>query len=333
MGRDKDHIEAKEQEHLSGAYIRSLVKHLTSKDSSDGSENGECFNDVSSNTPKQQPPPQHKKQVRRRLHTTKPYQERLLNMAEARREIVTALKFHRASMKQQEEAAAAATAAAGNHHRSPPQCLGQERKPKSRPTFSLYPPTTATATTANSYWPMSTFAPPSLPPPLPPPSYHDNHNLVLPSQPLGLNLNFQSFTNLDTNIYHKPLSNYSSSSTSSSTSSSSPALSAPVMEDIRSIGDQHQIEWNDTINLVTSARWCNYLKTMDIEANEDDDYDHGFHQFDQNMEFPPWLINGNESSCLQQHFDDDFSNGYFQDPALPCMDIGEIEAMDGEWLA
>ncbi|KAM0014216.1 hypothetical protein Hdeb2414_s0037g00733231 [Helianthus debilis subsp. tardiflorus] len=313
MGRDKDHIEAKEQEHLSGAYIRNLVKHVTSKDSSDGRENGECFNDVSSNTPKQQPPPQHKKQVRRRLHTTKPYQERLLNMAEARREIVTALKFHRASMKQQEEAAAAATAAAAeNHHRSPPQCFGQERKPKSRSIISLYPPTTATATTANSYWPMSTFTPPSLPPPLPPPSYHDNHNLVLPSQPLGLNLNFQSFTNLDTNIYHTPLSNYSSSSTSSSTSSSS-----PVMEDIRSTGDKHQIEWNDTINLVTSARWCNYLKTMDIEANEDDDYDHGFHQFDQNMEFPPWLVNGNESSCLQQHFDDDFSNGYFQDPALP----------------
>ena len=42
----------------------------------------------------------HKKQVRRRLHTSRPYQERLLNMAEARREIVTALKQHRASMRQ-----------------------------------------------------------------------------------------------------------------------------------------------------------------------------------------------------------------------------------------
>ncbi|CAH8390811.1 unnamed protein product [Eruca vesicaria subsp. sativa] len=42
----------------------------------------------------------HKKQVRRRLHTSRPYQERLLNMAEARREIVTALKHHRASMRQ-----------------------------------------------------------------------------------------------------------------------------------------------------------------------------------------------------------------------------------------
>ncbi|KAJ4908031.1 hydroxyproline-rich glycoprotein family protein [Raphanus sativus] len=42
----------------------------------------------------------HKKQVRRRLQTSRPYQERLLNMAEARREIVTALKQHRASMRQ-----------------------------------------------------------------------------------------------------------------------------------------------------------------------------------------------------------------------------------------
>ncbi|GJN40874.1 hypothetical protein PR202_gn00288 [Eleusine coracana subsp. coracana] len=50
--------------------------------------------------PQQQP---HKKQVRRRLHTSRPYQERLLNMAEARREIVTALKIHRASMRQAKE--------------------------------------------------------------------------------------------------------------------------------------------------------------------------------------------------------------------------------------
>ncbi|CAN6168805.1 unnamed protein product [Urochloa humidicola] len=39
------------------------------------------------------------KQARRRTHASRPYQERLLNMAEARREIVTALKIHRASMR------------------------------------------------------------------------------------------------------------------------------------------------------------------------------------------------------------------------------------------
>ncbi|WVZ66682.1 hypothetical protein U9M48_015871 [Paspalum notatum var. saurae] len=35
---------------------------------------------------------------RRRTHTSRPYQESLLNMAEARREIITALKIHRATM-------------------------------------------------------------------------------------------------------------------------------------------------------------------------------------------------------------------------------------------
>ncbi|KAK9073856.1 hypothetical protein SSX86_006450 [Deinandra increscens subsp. villosa] len=328
-------MEAKEElePRLSGAYIRSLVKQLTSKDPLEVSENSECY---SSNTQKQQQaptdtrPPEYKKQVRRRLQTTKPYQERLLNMAEARREIVAALKFHRASMKQQK--------AAQNAQSS----LGQEKRSISRTVHSLYPSTTP----ANSYWPMSTFV---LPPPPPPPllSYDDNQNFVLPTQILGLNLNFQNFTNLDANIYQKPLSVGSPSSSSSTPSYlSSPAPSVPAgkpnsscdlhqamddeeMAEIRSLGEQHQIEWNDTVNLVTSARWCSFLNTMKIEAEEGDE----FHQFDQIMEFPPWLINANESSCLEQHFDDYFSDAYFQDPDLPCMDIGEIEAMDGEWLA
>ncbi|KAJ9550551.1 hypothetical protein OSB04_014596 [Centaurea solstitialis] len=104
------------------------------------------------------------------------------------------------------------------------------------------------------------------------------------------------------------------------------AMDDEEMEEIRSLGEQHQMEWSDTINLVTSARWSNFLKTMEIEAEEGDEYD-------QVMEFPDWLMNANESSCLQQHFDDHFSDAYLQDPALPCMDIGEIEGMDGEWLA
>ncbi|KAK1418337.1 hypothetical protein QVD17_27480 [Tagetes erecta] len=333
-------IEAKEEPRVSGAYIRSLVKHLTTKDPLDVSENDECYTNTQKQqqqpTPTETLPPQHKKQVRRRLHTSKPYQERLLNMAEARREIVAALKFHRASMKQQE-------AEANNHAlQSPPQSsLRQEKRPKSKTIRSLYP-STATANT-NSYWPISTFVPPPPPPPL---SYDQNQDFVLPTQSLGLNLNFQSFSNLDTNIYQKPLSVDSPSSSSTPSSSSSPAIYVPAgkpnssgdlhhamddeeMEEIRSLGKQHQIEWNDTINLVTSARWCSFLNTMKIEADEGD----GFHQFDQVMEFPPWLINANESSCLQQHFDDHFSDAYFQDPALPCMDIGEIEAMDGDWLA
>ncbi|WVY90359.1 hypothetical protein V8G54_035877, partial [Vigna mungo] len=41
---------------------------------------------------------QLKKQVRRRL-TNRPYHERLMNMADARKEIATALKYHRATTK------------------------------------------------------------------------------------------------------------------------------------------------------------------------------------------------------------------------------------------
>ncbi|XP_076930177.1 protein AAL-toxin resistant 7-like [Bidens hawaiensis] len=290
-------IQAKEDPHFSSTYIRTLVKHLAPKP-----------------TPNETRPPQHKKQVRRRPHTSKPFQERLLNMAEARREIVTALKFHRASMKQQE--------ANNNDH--------QEKNTKSMSNRNIYPPKTATTSTntTNSHWSMSSYVPP---PPLRL-SYDDNQNIILPTQTLGLNLNFQNFSNLDTNIYQKPLSVESLESPSSS-SSGKPNSSGDLhhamddneIEDIRSLGEQHQIEWNDTINLMTSARWCNFLNIMKIESDD--------HQFDQVMEFPPWLMNADEASSLQEHFDDHISDAYFQDSDLPCMDIGEIEAMDGEWLA
>ncbi|KAF2304250.1 hypothetical protein GH714_028867 [Hevea brasiliensis] len=102
------------------------------------------------------------------------------------------------------------------------------------------------------------------------------------------------------------------------------------MAEIRSIGEQHQMEWSDTMNLVTSAWWFKFLKTMDAgpEAKTEDD---GYDPFDQLMEFPAWL--NASDGCLEQHFDDYCSQDYYHYPALPCMDIGEIEGMDGEWLA
>lgn len=346
----------KEEPHLSGAYIRSLVKHLTStktKDSLNGDEklpeslntNEErCSNDHNNMHPQSPPPPPPppKKQVRRRQHTSKPYQERLLNMAEARKEIVTALKFHRASMKQQESA---------NKHE--PQLeqpsLGLEGNSKSRRNPRAYPSTTTTtaaaATTTNLsdnyldhypslscppsipyYWPISTISPPPLPP-----LYHPNLNPTLPNQTLGLNLNFQDFKNLDASLYHNPLSNYSNSSSSStsvsSCSSSSPSTSSAAvsateevvtnsttssssggndlhqamddeeMKEIISLGEQHQMEWNDIVNIVMSARWFDYLRSIEIVPDD------GSIAFDQILEFPP------------------------------CLDNGEIEGMDGEWLA
>ncbi|KAI3814780.1 hypothetical protein L1987_14424 [Smallanthus sonchifolius] len=278
--------------HLSGAYIRNLVKHLTSI------KTKECFSDHNnmqqesppplppSPPPPPPPPPPHKKQVRRRHHTSKPYQERLLNMAEARREIVTALKFHRASMKQQQTAT--------NHRQE-----------------------AATGDLSNNYLDHY-YSSLSCPPPMPP-LYQENLNFTLPNQTLGLNLNFQDFKNLDTSFYHKPLSSYSMSSASLSSSSSSSTSSSAVsmleevmvnssggnggpevvgsnlhhamdddeMEKIRLLSEQHQVEWNDTVNLMMSARWFKFLNTIEIEA-EDEKFDFEFNLFDQVMEFPPW---------------------------------------------
>ncbi|EEF46172.1 hypothetical protein RCOM_0708150 [Ricinus communis] len=403
----------KEEPHLSGAYIRSLVKQLTSSRTKDpmNSKDRSCVDDdsfsgqnmakfgegVSENQQTQQPQQpqqQHRKQVRRRLHTSRPYQERLLNMAEARREIVAALKFHRASMKQANEQQQ-------QHHQqqeqqqqqhqqqslsvqlSPPPCFEQEGKMKSRRNPRIYPSNTAnfsnyldsvSCTSFSHAPPPPSASPPPYPfcwptPPVLPSTINENLNFPLPNQTLGLNLNFQDFNDLDTSLYHNsnnPSSVYSSSSPSSF-SSPSPSFSIATedvpsvaksqegmppaicdltesygggglhqvvddeeMAEMRSIGEQHQMEWNDTMNLVTSAWWFKFLKTMDSghEVKTEDD---GYQPFDEVMEFPSWL-NANDA-CLQQHFDDYSTEDYYHDPSLRCMDIGEIEGMGGEWLS
>ncbi|GMY29099.1 dendritic arbor reduction protein 1 [Fagus crenata] len=389
----------KEEPHLSGAYIRSLVKQLTSSRTKDpimNPKDSDCstsvvdgdgdafpaqnltrFSETTQQAVQQSPQPQqHKKQVRRRLHTSRPYQERLLNMAEARREIVTALKFHRAAMKQQEsEQQLQQTQQQQSLPVLQPQpvlhpCFEQEAaRFKYRRNPRIYP----SATTPNfsnyldnlsypsfSHPPGSSSYPFSSPLFAPPPPVAENLNFTLPNQPLGLNLNFHDFNNLDTNLYHNNNNSpFVSSSSSPSTSSSSshtlsiatdqevpnsvgtPALAlADVikssgaaggtvsgdlhaamddeeMAEIRSIGEQHQMEWNDTMNLVTSAWWFKFLKNMEIEdpdvkAEADDD---GYRPFDEVMEFPSWL-NANDN-CLQQHFNDYCSEDYYQYPALP----------------
>ncbi|KAL5786475.1 hypothetical protein ACOSQ2_008867 [Xanthoceras sorbifolium] len=387
------------QPHLSGAYIRSLVKQLTSSRTKDpmnpkdpdcvdvdsvSGQNltkiGEGFSETSQTQQPQKPPQQHKKQVRRRLHTSRPYQERLLNMAEARREIVTALKFHRASMKQAGEQQQQQEQQQQNQQSQTLQlssqpCFEQEGKIKSRRNPRIYPSNSANFSNYIDNLSYSSFSCP--PPPNPyswpasqvsPPPFHETLNFPLPHQTLGLNLNLHDFNNLETTLYSN--SHPSIYSSSSPSSSSSPTLSFateefpsvaisqgvggchpavadvlescggdglhPTMDDeeiaeIRSMGEQHQMEWNDTMNLVTSAWWFKFLKTMELEPEEMKTEDDGYHPFDEVMEFPAWL-NANES-CLQQHFSDYCSDDYYQDPALPCMDIGEIDAMDSEWLA
>ncbi|XP_027083291.2 uncharacterized protein [Coffea arabica] len=398
----------KEEPHLSGAYIRSLVKQLTStrtKDplnskDQDSPEDGDGipgntnlskdldgFGEKQQQSQPSQQPQQHKKQVRRRLHASRPYQERLLNMAEARREIVTALKFHRAAMKQANE-----QQQQQQHQQQHQQQLQQESelqpqlqplqqeqegKSKSRRNPRIYEsqmtnnftgyvdnlPCSAFACPPNNhpyYWPL---------PPVAPPLFPENFNFVLPNQPLGLNLNLQDFNDLDRSFYQSTNIPSIYSSTSSSSTSSPPlsvateevpsvaipqeglpmvttnaessmmnfgdtdlhhAMDDQEMAEIRSIGEQHQMEWNDTLNLVTSAWWFKFLKTMEIDPEEKAE-EYGNFPFDEVMEFPSWL-NANES-CLEQHLNDYCFDDYMQDPALPCMEIEEIEGMDGEWLS
>ncbi|XP_068658069.1 uncharacterized protein [Aristolochia californica] len=365
----------KEEPHLSGAYIRSLVKQLTSSKSKDPMNpkapatretgDGEApdlsalSEGSSQNQTQQSQSPQPKKQVRRRLHTSRPYQERLLNMAEARREIVTALKFHRAAMKQASE----------QQQRQSPQQQPQAppgleplEKMNTRKSPRIFPSNdTNFSNYLNTYsypvfsTPFSWASPPMAPVPI-----NDSFNLPLPNQPLGLNLNFHDFNNMDATFYNsnsnpsiflQSSSSSSSSSLSSPTSSLSPPMSAEApsvpnvlsppgghlhhamddeeMAEIRQIGEQHEMEWNDRVNLVTSAWWFKFLKTMEMspkgqeEIRGDED---GFHFLDEVMDIPAWLNDGSvgnapESCFLQQQLDD-----------LPCLDIGEIEAMDGDWL-
>lgn len=111
-----------------------------------------------------------------------------------------------------------------------------------------------------------------------------------------------------------------------------PTLDDKEMAEIRSIGEQHQMELSDTLNLATSAWWFKFLKTTEVGPGEDKNVeDYGCYPFDEVMEFPAWL-NANES-CLQQRLNDHYSEDYFQNPALPCMGIDEIEGKDVEWIA
>ncbi|XP_045804464.1 vacuolar protein-sorting-associated protein 36 isoform X3 [Trifolium pratense] len=306
-------------------------------------------------------PQQYKKQVRRRLHTTKPYQERLMNMAEARREIVTALKFHRASMKeaseqqkqQQQQQEFQEQLQRQRQSLSPQlsqhQSFEQDgRYNKSRRNHRIYPSCITNSSSylndfsypsvQNSYtWPVASVSP--IAPPTATTLFAENLNFILPNQPLGLNLNFHDFNNLEFSVH---INNPSSSSSYSSGTSSSASQDVPsvvtssqvegfsidsnatthvngglhtVMDDeamaeIKSLGDQYQMEWNDTMNLVKSACWVKYLKHMEHGAPEIKAENDAYLDFDQSLEFPAWL-NANES-CLELCSEDNF-----QDSTLP----------------
>ncbi|XP_078444514.1 uncharacterized protein LOC144713719 [Wolffia australiana] len=92
----------KEQPPFSGAQIRNLVRQLTAarprEPSSDAlpiSSVGSCIEALEEATSPS--PPLRRKQKRRRLYSRQ-HQQRLINVAGARREIIAALKLHRSAM-------------------------------------------------------------------------------------------------------------------------------------------------------------------------------------------------------------------------------------------
>ncbi|TKY58070.1 myb protein I isoform X1 [Spatholobus suberectus] len=365
---------------LSSAYSQSLVKQLTTskpKHTTMNTKDPSCVVVDGNVTPNQNirkhAQQQHKKQVRRRLHTSRPYQERLLNMAEARREIVTALKFHRAAMKQASEDQQQQQQQ--HHHHQQQQSLSlqsshlssfdQDGRFKSRRNLRIYPSCTTKISNYMddfSYSSFSSHSPPPVPNSYPnpspvtspfahPPPKAENPIFTLPNQTLGLNLNLHHFNNLEATLFlnNSNSNNSSLCSYSSPTSSSHPlsvvadqdvpsigisqgegvssvvdtfessatiqatggmhtAMDDEGMAEIRSLGEQHQMEWNDTMSLVTSAWWFNCLKHMEHDAQEVKTEDGTCHIFDQ---FPTWLNNAHER-CLEQCSED-----YFQDPTSP----------------
>ncbi|KAK9669017.1 hypothetical protein RND81_13G103500 [Saponaria officinalis] len=354
-----ENLPTSDESRLSGAYIRNLVKQLKTPNPTQQHTNNEhtlVTNDSilvesitcnkgneMANKPKIQNAQGHKKQVRRRLHTSRPYQERLLNMAEARKEIVTALKFHRASMKQANE-----KKQQQQHQQQQHSILGVVPKIESLPSFnnnnvmvdnfSYYPSYNSNINNNNNkncYNDNNPWVIPSLP-------LIETQNIQLPNQTLGLNLNLQSFANLSSNnLKYTSLSSPMMSSPSSSSSTVTPrdhlaqqvvpgvgqtaeaestllmdmhrCVDEDEMANIRSIGEQHQIEWDDTLDLVKSAWWFKFVQSV---------------EFNNGNEFPTWL-SANDQSFLQHHLEESF----FEGTSLPWVDIGEIDGVDDEWLS
>jgi hypothetical protein len=358
-------MELEQDPSLSGAYIRSLVKQLTTTRKPKETMKTKHHEHIKVQ------PQHHKKQVRRRLHTSRPYQEKLLNMAEARKEIVTALKFHRASMKQasekeqqqkKQESLLVVSHSSQQLSHVTSFDFEQDLRFKSRRNPRIYPSCTNNFSNEFCYssffnsplslpihnshtWPISSSFSPTL--------LVENSHFTLPNQSLGLNLSLHDFNNLDATLLLNNNNNNNSSlcSYSSPTSSSPPlslandhevpsngisqgegvslevdtiessdaitkvneggsqshaAIDDESMEEMRSLGEQYQMEWNDTMNLVTSTLWFNFLKKM-----EHDDDDACNHVFDEFMEFPAWL-NAQEERCLEE-----WSEDYFLDLNLP----------------
>nr|KYP42898.1 hypothetical protein KK1_035678 [Cajanus cajan] len=185
-------------------------------------------------------------------------------MAEARREIVTALKYHRATPPKNPNLTLADQTLGLNHN----TCHLNNSKP------SLFPNNSNNNSSLCSYSSPTPSSPPLV----------TNHDQDVP--PIG------------------------------SSHSQGEGASSSAVDTIELLGEQNQVELNDTLSFITSAWWFDCLKNMEHDAHEvmttteDDDNDacHIFDELEELDEFPIWLNEANESIF------DYCSENCFQDP-------------------
>lgn len=252
----------KEEPRLSGAFIRSLVKRLSASrqrepvlslsgvgsSSTQGRIGEEAYGHGG---PLLGAPPRPRKQVRRRLHTARPFQQRLLDMAEARREIVAALKLHRAAMKRagnvQQQHALPQLPSSPPHSAVSPERLCTVVNSGFYPSDNLSGlPHSATTPSALSKSPSSPSVPVSV-------SF--DVNLQAPTSPAILRT-------LCASPPSKPRSILKAAGAAAPPNATvlHPAMSEEEMAEIRSIGEQHGVEWSDRLSMAESAWWCSFLR-------------------------------------------------------------------------
>ncbi|PKA52317.1 hypothetical protein AXF42_Ash010213 [Apostasia shenzhenica] len=199
-------------------------------------------------------------------------------MAEARREIITALKFHRAAMKQANE-----RQKQQNLHQPPASAPSSEESSlglvlESLKSNAIFHPKPMASSYPYLSYPLSESSP--------------------VSQILHLHqLNVHEFA-AETSVFGSgkaPPSQFLSSSSSSSTAANSnasvdpalhPAMGDEEMAEIRSVSEKHDIEWDDMMSLVTTARWSKFLKAMEVDRGDNGG------EGGEGLEIPPWLNDG-----------------------------------------
>jgi len=77
-----------------------------------------------------------------------------------------------------------------------------------------------------------------------------------------------------------------SSSKSQGSESMHLAMDEEGMEEIKALGEQYQMEWDDNMSMVTSVWWFDYLQKIEqnaLKVNNEDETCHGI--FDDELEF------------------------------------------------